>query len=68
MGKGQYQCGNVAYREGWVFFEKLRILEGKSKSDSRLGNELAHPKGFSLEKARPARHIKWLPPHPTFGW
>ncbi|KAL3770429.1 hypothetical protein ACHAWO_009509 [Cyclotella atomus] len=68
MGKGQDQCGNVAYREGWVFFEKLRILEGKSKSDARLSNELAHPKGFSLEKARPARHIKWLPPHPTFGW
>lgn len=55
-GKGQDQCGNVAYRQGYVFFEKLRILEGKPKSAARNKNEIDKPQGFSLEKARPAKY------------
>lgn len=51
-GKGQDQCGNATYRLGYVFFEKLRILEGKPKSAARKKNELEQPTGFSLEKAR----------------
>mmetsp|Transcript_13625 Transcript_13625/g.29644 ORF Transcript_13625/g.29644 Transcript_13625/m.29644 type:complete len:270 (+) Transcript_13625:368-1177(+) len=60
-GKNQDQCGNVAYRTSYVFFEKFRILEGKSRSAARLKNERENPYGFSLEKARPAR---WI--HPSF--
>ena len=51
-GKGQDQCGNVTYKEAYVFFEKLRILEGKPKSKPRLKNELQHSGGFSLVKKR----------------
>lgn len=68
MSKGQDQCGNVSYRQGWIFFEKLRILEGRPKSDARLRNELAHPNGFSLKKARPIRRVPWLPHPAFFGW
>lgn len=56
-GKGQDQCGNVTYRAGYVFFEKLRILEGKPKSAARRKNETEHPEGFSLVKARAC---KWV--------
>jgi len=51
-GKRQDQAGNVTYRRAYVFFEKLRILEGKPKSSARIGNEMEHPYGFSLEKPR----------------
>ena len=51
-GKGQDQCGNITYRRAYVFFEKLRILEGQSKSAARLRNEVEKPSGFSLETAR----------------
>lgn len=51
-GKRQDQAGNVTYRRAYVFFEKLRILEGKPKSAARIGNEMEHPYGFSLEKPR----------------
>lgn len=46
-GKKQDQCGNVTYREAYVFFEKLRILEGKKKSAARIKNENEHPSGVS---------------------
>lgn len=51
-GKGQDQCGNITYARAYVFFEKLRILEGKPKSASRKKNEAEKPQGFSLVKAR----------------
>ena len=51
-GKRQDQAGNVTYRRAYVFFEKLRIFEGKHKSSARIGNEIEHPYGFSLEKPR----------------
>ncbi|KAL9184094.1 hypothetical protein ACHAXT_002180 [Thalassiosira profunda] len=49
-GDGQEQCGNVTYRRGYVFFEKLRILEGEEKSHERLENEEQYPEGFPLSK------------------
>jgi hypothetical protein len=67
-GKGQDQCGNVAYRNGYVFFEKLRLAEGREKTRERRKNEMERPGGFALEKARPARVVKWLPPHFMSGW
>ena len=51
-GKKQDQCGNVTYEGAYIFFEKLRILEGKTKSQARLKNERENPGGFSLVKAR----------------
>mmetsp|Transcript_31658 Transcript_31658/g.36935 ORF Transcript_31658/g.36935 Transcript_31658/m.36935 type:complete len:316 (-) Transcript_31658:247-1194(-) len=51
-GKKQDQCANVSYKQGYIFFEKLRILEGKPKSASRLKNESMNPTGFSLAKDR----------------
>jgi hypothetical protein len=46
-GKEQDQCGNVTYRSGYAFLEKLRILEGrlKSKARARLRNETENPDG-----------------------
>lgn len=36
----------------YIFFEKLRLLEGKSKSAARRDNEIEHPNGFSLTRPR----------------
>ena len=47
-GKKQDQCGNVTYRAAYVFFEKLRTLEGQKKSAARLKNEREHPTGVSF--------------------
>lgn len=47
-GKKQDQCGNITYRAAYVFFEKLRILEGKSKSTKRLSNEAINPNGVRM--------------------
>jgi hypothetical protein len=47
-GKKQDQCGNITYRAAFVFFEKLRILEGKSKSMKRLTNEAVNPNGVRI--------------------
>jgi hypothetical protein len=47
-GKKQNQCGNIAYRAGYVFFEKLRILEGEKKSAARKKNERENPQGVSV--------------------
>ena len=51
-GKHQDQCGNVTYQRAYVFFEKLRIMEGKAKSTKRLSNEAENPSGFSTTKVR----------------
>ena len=47
-GKKQDQCGNITYRAAFVFFEKLRILEGKSKSMKRLTNEAVNLNGVRI--------------------
>ena len=52
-GKKQDQCGNVTYRAAYVFFEKLRILEGKKKSPARVKNENENPAGVSHSCALP---------------
>jgi hypothetical protein len=44
-GKGQDQCGNVTYGRAYAFLERLRLLEGSSKSKARLRNEVAYPEG-----------------------
>ena len=44
-GKKQDQCGNVTYRAAYIFLEKLRILEDRPKSKTRLRNEVANPSG-----------------------
>ena len=51
-GKRQDQAGNKTYRKAYVFFEQLRIYEGKPKSSARIGNEIEHPYGFPLMKPR----------------
>lgn len=56
-GKGQDQCGNVTYEASYIFFEKLRILEGEKKSIARLKNEEENPMGFLLEKQRAGNWI-----------
>lgn len=60
-GKGQDQCGNITYRQAYIFFEKLRVLEGKPKSKARLKNEAEKSGGFSLVKERAGKWIKVLP-------
>lgn len=45
--KKQDKCGNVTYKRAYEFFERLRILEGKPKSQARLKNEVEQPNGFS---------------------
>jgi len=41
-------CGIVAYPLAYKFFEKMRIMENKSKTKKRLQNEADHQNGFSL--------------------
>lgn len=61
-GKKQDQRGNVTYKEAYVFFEKLRILEGLPKSAARVKSEAEHPNGFSIVgKPKGARFEKFLP-------
>jgi len=41
-------CGIGAYPLAYQFFEKMRIMEHKSKTKKRLQNEADHPNGFSI--------------------
>ena len=52
-GQGQDQKGNCAYVNSYVFFEKMRLLEGRPKSASRLRNEeCLGPTGFDVTKSK----------------
>ncbi|KAL7545468.1 hypothetical protein ACHAWF_008819 [Thalassiosira exigua] len=51
----QKQSGNAAYRNGYIFFEKLRIMEGKTKSVERLQNEEHVENGFDFSKPKGGR-------------
>ena len=51
-GKKQDQCGTITYKRSYVFFEKLRIMEGKAKTKKRLKDEAENPQGFSTKKER----------------
>lgn len=44
--------GNTTYPKAYIYFEKMRILEGKKKTQKRLDNESMHPNGFPLENRR----------------
>ena len=47
--------GTVAYSRLYIFFEKLRIVEGTCKSEKRLYNEKHYPNGFGLMKVDAVR-------------
>lgn len=49
-GKNQEQCENLTYQRAYVFFEKLRIEEGRPKTLRRLQNEEYLVHGFRLSK------------------
>jgi len=51
-GKSQDQCASVMYKSAYVFFEKLRLLEGQKKSSARIKNEAEQSGGFSTTKSR----------------
>ena len=52
-GQGQDQKGNCAYVHSYVFFEKMRLLEGRPKSASRLRNEeCLGSTGFDVTKSK----------------
>ena len=57
MSKKQDKAGCIAYPRAWVFFEKKRLMEGKSKTKARIKNEGEHPSGFTLEGPRA---FKWV--------
>ncbi|KAF9532072.1 hypothetical protein CPB83DRAFT_808388, partial [Crepidotus variabilis] len=39
---------NGTYYAAYVYFEKVRILEGEKKTSKRIENESIHPNGFPL--------------------
>jgi len=45
-------ASNGTYYAAYVYFEKVRIAEGKKKTAKRLENEKTHPHGFPLENRR----------------
>lgn len=53
-GKKQDQAANMVYRRAYVFFEKLRVMKGKTKTAARLKNEKELPIGFDTSIQRPS--------------
>ncbi|OOF94864.1 hypothetical protein ASPCADRAFT_131450 [Aspergillus carbonarius ITEM 5010] len=51
----------VIFYAAYVFFEKLRVRDGKPKNDFRLEMEKIWPKGF--ERDNPANGRLWCGPH-----
>ncbi|KAG5654768.1 hypothetical protein H0H81_003776 [Sphagnurus paluster] len=45
-------ASNGTYYAAYVYFEKVRILEGKKKTPKRQSNEKSMPNGFPLENRR----------------
>lgn len=41
-----------------IFFEKLRLLESRDKSEARLRNEKIYPFGFSTKKSGTEVHVQ----------
>jgi hypothetical protein len=50
--KQQDAAGTVAYPTVYLFFEKLRVLQGEAKSTARRLHEMESPMGFSLKTPR----------------
>lgn len=53
--KDQKQSGNSTYKNAYVFFEKMRILEDEPKSSERLSNEERMEDGFDYSKPKGGR-------------
>jgi len=51
-GQNQEQCENLTYQRAYMFFEKLRIEEGRPKTLRRLQNEEYYIDGFRLTKQK----------------
>ncbi|KAK1738331.1 hypothetical protein QTG54_011000 [Skeletonema marinoi] len=49
-GSNQAECANKTYGKAYIFFERLRLLEGREKSEERLRNEALYPYGISTNK------------------
>lgn len=45
-------ASNGTYLAAYIYFEKVRILEGKKKTATRQDNEISQPDGFPLENRR----------------
>ncbi|KAJ7169681.1 hypothetical protein C8R46DRAFT_205344 [Mycena filopes] len=45
-------AANGTFYAAYVYFEKVRIAEGKKKSAGRQKNEIDYPRGFPLEDRR----------------
>ncbi|KAI0662689.1 hypothetical protein C8Q70DRAFT_1051306 [Cubamyces menziesii] len=45
-------ASNGTYYAAYVYFEKLRILQGKKKTAKRIRNEQEYPYGFSRQQPR----------------
>ncbi|KIK06850.1 hypothetical protein K443DRAFT_88457, partial [Laccaria amethystina LaAM-08-1] len=45
-------ASNGTYLAAYIYFEKVRILEGKKKSATRQNNEMSQPNGYPLENRR----------------
>jgi hypothetical protein len=48
--KKQDGRSNMTYKRAWVFFEKMRLMDGTPKSNARVKNELEQPSGFSTNR------------------
>eukprot|EP00559_Dactyliosolen_fragilissimus_P005636 CAMPEP_0184870738 /NCGR_PEP_ID=MMETSP0580-20130426/38615_1 /TAXON_ID=1118495 /ORGANISM="Dactyliosolen fragilissimus" /LENGTH=221 /DNA_ID=CAMNT_0027373003 /DNA_START=70 /DNA_END=735 /DNA_ORIENTATION=- len=48
-GVKQLQSGNCTYRAGYVFFERMRIMEGVPKNPERIENEQKMAFGFNTK-------------------
>jgi hypothetical protein len=57
MKKKQDGAGMIAYPHAYFFFERMRIIENKSKPKMRLQNEEENPNGFRLETPRPSEWV-----------
>lgn len=58
LSKKGASAGNTSapYYASYVFFEKIRLRDGKEKSKHRHGMESRHPRGFDTER----RHDRFL--------
>ncbi|KII93199.1 hypothetical protein PLICRDRAFT_170979 [Plicaturopsis crispa FD-325 SS-3] len=52
-------ASNGTYKAAYIYFEKVRIAEGKKKTAKRSRNEIEHPNGFPLEARR---RYMWVGP------
>ncbi|TFY59608.1 hypothetical protein EVJ58_g5670 [Rhodofomes roseus] len=51
----RFRAENNIYYAAYVYFEKVRIAEGKKKPTKREQNELAYPQGFVMLDRRQTR-------------